>query len=151
MLNFCMQNMISDFFPFDSPCLYSTKSVCSLNLTLVLFLSISLNLCIYSVLQAHITVHTLSLALDLLESLLMALVAGVSCDTCSLQGSWLLPGDPDIKRERREGGEVEKRVGKTEKDSKLEWYRMKTENSCKDVGRRGVNRQRCAQMGRKRV
>jgi len=55
------------------------------------------------------------------------------------------------REKRREGREVEKREGKTEKDSKLEWYRMKTENSCIDVGRRGVNRQRCAQMGRKRV
>lgn len=129
----------------------STKSVRSVNLTPVLFLSLSLNLCVYCVWQSRITVHTLSLTLDLLESLLMVLVAVVSCDTCSLQGSWLLPGEPDIKRERKEGGEVEKREGKTEKDSKLEWYRMKTENSCKDVGRRGVNRQRLTQMGRKRA
>lgn len=133
------------------PCVSSTKSVHSVNLTPVLFLSLSLNLCVYCVRRSRITVHTHSLALGLLESLLMVLVAVVSCDTCSLQGSWLLPGEPDIKRERKEGGEVEKREGKTEKDSKLEWYRMKTENSCKDVGRRGVNRQRHTQMGRKRV
>lgn len=50
----------------------------------------------------------------------------------------MLPGEPDIKREReRKGRELEKREGKTEQDSKLECYRMKTENSCKDVGRRG--------------
>ncbi len=57
---FCMQSIISDVFPFDFPCFYSNQSVCSVNLTPILCLSLYLNLCLLCLVSSYYCTHSLS-------------------------------------------------------------------------------------------